>query len=672
VKPRGAGIDRFLTALALLAAAALAGCSGTVPAAPAPGPTATPGSGISVSPSKLTFTGNAPQTVRVSQPNYGGAFSQTNTCATIAKAVWLSNAGGSAKLQVTPLAAGKCAVSIAGGGGASASVKVDVSPNPIVVTPSNLDFTQTGPDAKRPVEVNQSEYGGTFSVKDDCAGIASIAVGVNAHGVGLFSVTPLGKGTCTATFTGGVTTTAPLAITVTPPGGVTVAPSSLAFTQTGSGAAKKATVTQSGYTGSYKESDDCGGIASVALAGNQRGKATYKVTPSGAGTCVAVFTGGRDETGRLSISVKLPGSVSVSPSSMTFNELGSSAARDANVSQKGYGGTFTESDDCSGKATIAKKSDSGGKATYSVTAVAAGSCTATFAGGNGEKGTLAVTIAPYGSVVVAPASMSFTATGSGAAKNASVTQTNFTGSFGESDTCASVATVAASSNADGQAEYRVTPLAAGTCTATFTGGGGATAPLKITVAPYGNVQVAPSSLTFNATGSGAAQQAKVSQSGYTGSFTEGDDCATTATVSFASNGSGKATVTVTPLAAGACTATFTGGNQATAPLEIVVDLPGGVVASPSPLNFALGGSAQGTTVTVTQPKYAGTFTEKDTCSGIAKVVQLSNAGGTAHYRVTPVAVGICSIVFTGGNAETFDLHVSVTKTNVVINGRRKP
>jgi hypothetical protein len=63
-------------------------------------------------------------------------------------------------------------------------------------------------------------------------------------------------------------------------------PSSLAFT---SGSAQNLTVTESGYTGSFTESDTCnptsGEIASVVAGAKSAGSATYAVTPIAAGTC---------------------------------------------------------------------------------------------------------------------------------------------------------------------------------------------------------------------------------------------------------------------------------------------------------------------------------------------------------------------------------------------------
>lgn len=80
--------------------------------------------------------------------------------------------------------------------------------------------------------------------------------------------------------------------TATPTGSPTQAaapaasPSSLAFE---SGSAQNVTVTESGYTGSFTESDTCnpasGKIASVVASATSTGSATYAVTPIAAGTC---------------------------------------------------------------------------------------------------------------------------------------------------------------------------------------------------------------------------------------------------------------------------------------------------------------------------------------------------------------------------------------------------
>ncbi|HTX57251.1 MAG TPA: hypothetical protein VMD47_09115 [Candidatus Acidoferrales bacterium] len=76
-----------------------------------------------------------------------------------------------------------------------------------------------------------------------------------------------------------------------------------------------------------------------------------------------------------------------------------------------------------------------------------------------------------GPVVTNPTSLSFIAAGASYAQNLDISQTNFTGSYSEGDNCSGIATVSPTSNSGGAAVYAVTPVAAGTCQVTVTGGG---------------------------------------------------------------------------------------------------------------------------------------------------------------------------------------------------------
>lgn len=79
-------------------------------------------------------------------------------------------------------------------------------------------------------------------------------------------------------------------------------------------------------------------------------------------------------------------------------------------------------------------------------------------------------------VTVTPSSLSLLGTSPSDAAFVTVSESGYSGSFTMQSTCASVATIAASNN-----QYLVTPLAAGTCSATFTDAGGNTAVLPIVV-----------------------------------------------------------------------------------------------------------------------------------------------------------------------------------------------
>jgi hypothetical protein len=376
--------------------------------------------------------------------------------------------------------------------------------------------------------------------------------------------------------------------------------------------------------------------------------------------------------GTTPVATAAPGGlIQYSASKLTFSAIGKSQAQTFEISQANYYGAFAESDNCAKVATIVAVTNASGEATYTVTPIGYGSCTATFTGAGGDSVSVPIRVSkpsPY-DVVVTPASLSFDATGSANAKNVMVKQSSFTGSFSESDHCSKVATIVPKSNAGGSATYTVTPVGAGDCGATFTGANGKSALLSISVTLPGSVLLSPASLSFNATGSANAKDVDVSQSGYAGAFTEKDDCSGTATVIESTNADGKATYAVTPSAAGSCTASFTGGNSVTANLPITVALPGGVSASPAPLNFEGTGSSLAQAVSVTQPGFSGTFSESNTCSSIATVATTANSGGKAAYLVTPIAAGLCEIVLGGGNSDSYTLHVSVTTTGFGIQVR---
>jgi len=175
-------------------------------------------------------------------------------------------------------------------------------------------------------------------------------------------------------------------------------------------------------------------------------------------------------------------SVTVTPKTLAFTALGASAAQNVTVFQSKLTTSYRESDNCSGVATIVQQgSVSKGTATYTVTPTGAGGCTATFTGIGSNAGTLTISSVPYGSVTPVPSSFSFIAVGASYAQNLDVTQVNYTGTYSESDTCSGIVTVNAASNAGGSAVYAVTPVTAGTCQITITGGSGKTAIVGVTV-----------------------------------------------------------------------------------------------------------------------------------------------------------------------------------------------
>ncbi len=75
----------------------------------------------------------------------------------------------------------------------------------------------------------------------------------------------------------------------------------------------------------------------------------------------------------------------MNPTSVSLVGLGSTYALQFVAGETGYTGVFTESDTCSGIATVTTPSAKGPSATYTVTGVAAGTCTATIKDSFGQS-----------------------------------------------------------------------------------------------------------------------------------------------------------------------------------------------------------------------------------------------------------------------------------------------
>jgi hypothetical protein len=78
--------------------------------------------------------------------------------------------------------------------------------------------------------------------------------------------------------------------------------------------------------------------------------------------------------------------------------------------------------------------------------------------------------------------------------------------------------------------------------------------------------------------------------------------------------------------------------------------------------------AQG--VDVTQAGYAGTFSQTNTCAGIASVAPIVGQPASPTFTITPIATGTCSVTVTGGSSQSVIVPVSVTTDGLVISGRR--
>jgi hypothetical protein len=73
------------------------------------------------------------------------------------------------------------------------------------------------------------------------------------------------------------------------------------------------------------------------------------------------------------------------------------------------------------------------------------------------------------------------------------------------------------------------------------------------------------------------------------------------------------------------------------------------------------GSSNAQSVSVTESGYSGTFSEVDTCAGIATI-----ATASPKFTVTPVAVGTCSITISDIPQRFVAVGVTVTTSGLVV------
>jgi hypothetical protein len=94
--------------------------------------------------------------------------------------------------------------------------------------------------------------------------------------------------------------------------------------------------------------------------------------------------------------------------------------------------------------------------------------------------------------------------------------------------------------------------------------------------------------------------------------------------------------------------------------------PSLVKAVPAALSFETTGPATATTVTISEPNYAGTFVESDTCapSGGAVIATVTPTTAATQFSVTAENAGTCVLTFTDAHGNTAHVPVSVTLTTL--------
>ena len=172
----------------------------------------------------------------------------------------------------------------------------------------------------------------------------------------------------------------------------------LAFTAAGASFAKPIVVTETGYTGAFKIASTCGSAVTIAAIKPKGPKATLTVTPVTAiSSCTVTVKDTKKHKASAIISVTLP-PLSVNPATLSFDATGSTYATTFAITQTGTG-AFTETDTCSGIASVASVAWKAPSATATVTPTAAGTCTITIKDAYGQSKTVAVSVTTSGIII---------------------------------------------------------------------------------------------------------------------------------------------------------------------------------------------------------------------------------------------------------------------------------
>jgi hypothetical protein len=123
-----------------------------------------------------------------------------------------------------------------------------------------------------------------------------------------------------------------------------------------------------------------------------------------------------------------------------------------------------------------------------------------------------------------------------------------------------------------------------------------------------------------------------------------------------------------------------GGGGAAAPPAAVPSTPASSpAASPSPQSPLTAapqsvslngiGATHAATLTIAEAGYSGSFSESDTCAGIAVLATQSAHGPSATFLVTGVSAAVCAATFANAASQTIVVPVTVTQTGIVIDSR---
>jgi hypothetical protein len=645
--------------------------------------------GLIINPTSLTIRVNDQKTFTATENNFSGLFFANSTNILQATVSPSQAPGpGPATFTVTGVSAGNPSIGVTDGHSPPQFVSVAVT-GPLTTNPTSLTFdgSSTSPQTFNASDPNNSS---TINTSNSNPNVASVSPPSAPGSNVIFTVTPLVQGNTTITLTDGQGATATEDVTVQD-GPLMVSTNSLTF--------NSATAPSQNFTASENfynrliSTGGCGGIVSVNPPNGPGPSQQFTVSPLAAGSCTLAVTD--DHGGSRQISITVLGQLMVNPSSLTFTDVGPANSKTFVASESGYSGLVTESDNCSGVATVSPASGNA-PVTFTVTAVASatgGSCTITVADDHGGSAPVSVTVGPFGPVVPNPNTFSFV--GAGQTGNFTVSETNYTGSFTATDNgtnpC-STAGIATISPASGTS-FTITSQGPGNCAFNLNAYHGQTAEVTVFVTT-GTLTVNPTTIQIaNITTGPTPAPFTASDPNNPGNYIASSNNSTVATVNCLAPCSGtSAQVIVTPVGNGQATITVTDGvpgSQAnvsigvgTSPLIKPHKLPKTTLnPRPEPARPPIGTPTSGAnglklnqssillmgvgatgSISATDTGFSGQLTAMTSTANVATASVIRTGPSTWAIVVTSRGVGVASIVVSDGHAAPQTIVVRVLET----------
>jgi len=335
-----------------------------------------------------------------------------------------------------------------------------------------------------------------------------------------------------------------------------------------------------------------------------------------------------------------PGTLQVSPTSLTFSVGGSTQT--VNASEAQYGGPLTASSPNPAVATVSPASALS-PATFTVTPVGPGTTMFSISDNHGSSVPVSVTVSAPGALTVSPLNFQTQPINAGPLP-LTVSESKYVGPFTVTSDHPNIVGISGGGNGPTPPPFFVTPAGtAGNAKITVTDTLHNKVVVPITIAgpivdnpPVLNAITAPT--TFTST-----------DAFYTGSLSASSDKETVATVTGGGPGPGPVTFTVTPHVQGNANITVVDalGQKGVVPVSVST---GGLVLNPNSLMFS-NPSGETHKFNATEPNYNGHITPSGCPSNIVTVTPTVGQGPSQDFTVKSVGPGNCvMMVVTGDNS----------------------